>query len=351
MPFIRPALQDLIDRAIADIESRLPGTDARLLRSNLNVLARVHSGAAHSLYGYLDWIAKQILPDTAEAETLERIASIWGLSRKVAGQATGSITFTGTDASVIPISTTVQRSDGVEFTTDAEGTIASGTASVAITAVEGGTNSNTAAASSVSLSSPISGVNSQATVDAGGIANGIDTETDDALRARLLERIQEPPHGGASFDYIAWAKEISGVTRAWVYPLEGGDGTVAVRFVVDDHETSLIPDAAKVTEVNDHIQLQRPVTAVVTVAAPVAVPLNFSIDITPSDQTIKDAVQAELEDMLLRDAEPGGAILLSRIREAVSLAAGETDNDVTVPAADVAHATGDMATMGVITWA
>lgn len=37
MPFGRPALKTLIDRAIADIDARLPGADARLPMSNLNV--------------------------------------------------------------------------------------------------------------------------------------------------------------------------------------------------------------------------------------------------------------------------------------------------------------------------
>lgn len=54
MPFNRPTLPQLIQRNITDIESRLPGRDARLRRSNLNVLAKVHAGAAHGLYGALD---------------------------------------------------------------------------------------------------------------------------------------------------------------------------------------------------------------------------------------------------------------------------------------------------------
>ena len=43
-------------------------------------------------------------------------------------------------------------------------------------------------------------------------------------------------------------------------------------------------------------------------------------------------------------------ILISKIREAVSVAAGETDNTVTVPAADVTHTAGQIATFGTITW-
>lgn len=352
MSFKRPTLAELIERDIADIESRLPSSDARLRRSNLNVLARMHAGVTHGLYGFLDYMSKQILPDTSEVEFLDRHASVWKIPRKAATKATGSITFTGTDTTVIPINTTVQRSDAVEFVTDAEATITGGVASVAVTAVVAGIDSNTAESSALTLVTPIAGVDSNATVNSGGIANGTDTETDDALRIRLIDRIQQPPHGGAEFDYTKWALEVSGVTRAWVYAQELGLGTVTVRFVVDDHESSIIPDAAQITLVQDYIDAARPVTAAVTVVAPVAVPLALTITgLSPATQVVKDAIEAELTDLLRREAVPGGTILISHIREAISVAAGEHDHAVTVPSADVTHSTGEIATLGTITWA
>ena len=98
MSFSRPGLPVLIERAIADIESRLNGADARLRRSVLNVLARVIAGLTHGLYGFIAWIADQILPDTAEAEILERHANIWLKSGRVeASYASGQIVVTGKD--------------------------------------------------------------------------------------------------------------------------------------------------------------------------------------------------------------------------------------------------------------
>lgn len=351
MPLDRPSLQELIERVYADIESQLPGTDARLRRSNLGVLGRTHSGVTHGLYGHLDWQSKQLLPDTAELEYLERHASVYKITRIAAGKAAGSITFTGTDTSVIPAGTIVQRSDAVEFTTDAEATINAGSAIAAVTAVEGGVASNTDAGSSVTLVNPIAGVNSTASVTT-AIANGTDAESDDSLRERLLDRIQQPPHGGAEFDYVKWAKEVSGVTRAWEYPQEMGIGTVTVRFVVDDHAVSSIPDAAKVTEVQDHIDSVRPVTVKgLYVVAPLDTPLDITITgLNPDTQEVRDAITAELKDLLRREAVPGGTILISHIREAISIAAGEHDHALTVPAADVTHSTGEIATLGVITW-
>lgn len=349
MSFARPDLQTLIDRAAGDIETRLPGADARLRRSNLNVLARVHAGGVHGLYGYLDWLARQILVDLAEAEILERHASIWGIARVPAAFAVGQATATGTNGTVVPAGTFFRRADGAEYATDAEATIVGGSAALALVAVEAGQAGNAAANTTLNIVTPIAGLNAVATVMAGGLTSGADIEEDDSLRARVLARIQQPPHGGARHDYVAWAKEVPGVTRAWCYPLELGVGTVTVRFVRDD-DASIIPDPAEVATVQAYIDARRPVTANLTVVAPVAVPIAFQITLTPNSAGVQAAVEAELRDLLLREAEPGSTILISHIREAISLAAGETDHVLVAPAADVTHTIGEMATFGSITW-
>lgn len=350
MPFSRPTLQQLIERIQADIESRLPGTDPRLKHSVLAILARAEAGAVHGLYGYLDWLADQLMADTAEAEFLDRHASIWAVTRLAPAQASGNVIFAGTNGAVIPAGTELQRSDGWLYATLADATIASGTAIAAVQARTAGASGNTASSATLTLTSPISGVNSSATVAAGGLAGGTDTETDAALRTRLLARLQAPPHGGAEFDYVAWAQEVAGVTRAWAYPLENGPGTVAVRFMTDGLTANGIPDAGKVAEVQAHIDTRRPVGAAPTVAAPIAAALNFTIHIVPDTSAVRAAVTAELQDMIRREAQPGGKILLSHIREAVSLATGETDSVVSAPAADVTYTTGQIAVMGTVTW-
>lgn len=351
MPFSRPTLAELIEHSINDIETRLPGVDARLRRSNLNVISRVHAGATHGLYGYLDWLARQVIYDTAEAEILDRWATIWlNQPRKVAAPAVGNVTFNGTSGTLIPAGTAVQRVDAVEYTTDADATITAGIVTAAVTAVEPGAAGNTDANTMLTLVSPISGVNGSVTVASGGLSQGTDVESDASLRARLIARIQQPPHGGAKFDYVAWALENPGVTRAWVYPMESTAGTVTVRFVRDG-DISLIPDASALATVQSYIDERRPVTSLVYVVAPIAVPLNFTILPAPNTAAVRTAITAELADLLMRESEPGGTILLSHIREAISIAAGEHDYTMAAPSADVIRATGEMATMGTITWA
>lgn len=350
--FTRPTLLELITVAEAEINASIPGADARLRRSVLGVLARVLAGQTHGLYEYIKWVSRQVIVDTASAESLQRHATIWGISRKAATAASGNVTFTGANGSVIPAGTEVRRADGAAYTTTAEATVAAGAATVGVTAAVAGVAGNAVPAIQVGLSSPVAGVNAAAVVAGAGLTGGTDEETDDALRERVLDRIQEPPHGGASFDYLKWARAFPGVTRAWVYPLELGVGTVTVRFMMDSTYADGIPQAADVAALQAAIDDDRPVTADVVVVAPVAVPLNFTISgIDPLTAAVKAAVEAELADLIRREAEPAGTILISHIREAISLASGETDHVLELPAANVTHGTGEIAIMGTVTWA
>jgi uncharacterized phage protein gp47/JayE len=111
MAFSRPTLTELVTRIEADYVSRLTGGGTLLRRSVVKVLARVHAGAMHLLYGFAAYIAKQLMPDTAEAEFLERWAAIWGIFRKLATYTTFNAVFTGTNGTVIPVpSTELSRS-------------------------------------------------------------------------------------------------------------------------------------------------------------------------------------------------------------------------------------------------
>lgn len=349
MPFARPTLTELIDRVITDISSRVTGVESAVLRrSLLGIVGQSEAGAVHMLYGYLDWIAKQSIIDTAEKEYLERWAAIWKVIRKTAGFAGGQVAFSGTDGSTILDGTIVQRQDGVQYKVLGDAVFAGGPLIVPILALEAGEAGNFGSGLPIFLLSPIAGVQSTGTT-ATKIEDGADVESDERLLARLLARIQQPPHGGAAFDYEQWALEVAGVTRVWVYPLQMGAGTVTVLFVCDE-DVSIIPSPAKVAEVQAYINARAPVTAEVFVVAPIADPLDMTIKLTPNTTAVQNAVSAELTDLIDRDSAPGGTILISRLREAVSLAAGEDNNQIVTPPADVTHATGHMAVLGTLTF-
>lgn len=347
MPFVRPTLPELIDRVTTDISGRVTGVQSAVLRrSLLGILARSEAGAVHMLYGFLEWAARQAIIDTAEKEYLERWAAIWKIFRKAADYSTGGALLAGAVGSTLLAGTLLQRQDGVQYRVLADGVFTGTTLQPTIVAVEPGANGDTPAGTPLVLVSPVAGVQSTGSA-ATDIDGGLDVETDTQLLNRLLKRIRQPPHGGAAPDYELWALEVPGVTRAWVYPLEMGLGTVTVLFVCDG-ETNIIPGSAKVAEVQAYINERAPVTAEVFVAAPVPDPLNLAVKISPNTVAVQASVRAEVEDLIVRDSKPGSPILISRLREAVSIAAGEADNQITSPIADVPHSAGHMAVPGTI---
>lgn len=350
MSFDRPTLTALIARIQADMDSRLDGEPWQRRRL-LAILARMEGGVAHGLYGYLDWQALQIMPDTAELEHLDRWATIWGVTRKAATQATAAsgVSFAAAVGTMLPAGTQMQRSDGVLYTVDADVACADGVVSPTITAVEAGEAANADAGVALTLTSPVLGVTATGVTTA-PITGGADTETDASLRNRLLARIRTLPSGGAAQDYVTWALSVAGVTRAWCYPGEMGRGSVTVRFAMDATYDNGIPLAADVARVKAYIDSVRPVTADVYVVAPVPVPINCNLRISPDTPRLRVLVAEALWASLRRDATPGGIVIVSRLNEAISQTDGEDDHTLITPTANIQLATGQLAVPGAINW-
>ena len=79
------------------------------------------------------------------------------------------------------------------------------------------------------------------------------------------------------------------------------------------------------------------------VAKPVAYVIS---DLQPDSAEIRAAIIAELR-ICVRDAIPGGTLLVSHMREAISIAAGENDHVLVSPAGNVTCLPGELATFGV----
>jgi uncharacterized phage protein gp47/JayE len=80
------------------------------------------------------------------------------------------------------------------------------------------------------------------------------SETDSDYLARVLDRIRRPPAGGNKYDYVKWAKEITGVSEAWCVPLGQGLGTVDVIVLADvDIAGSEIPSSSARIGVNTSV--------------------------------------------------------------------------------------------------
>lgn len=344
MPFETPSLPVLISRTQSDLAS-----DA-LRRSDAQVLARTMGGTAYGLYGYLNWIVDQILPDKADEETLERIAALrLNQPRNAAQPAEGGVTFNAVAGAVLDVDVVLQSGDGRMYRVTTGVTTVAGINTTTIKAVDAGALGNAEPGLALTLVQPVPGVINAFTVIAPGLSGGIAKESVESLRARVIRSYRVIPHGGSVDDYETWALEVPGVTRAWCRGNYLGPGTVGL-FVMRDNDPSPVPTPIQLQEIKEYIEPLRPVTAELYVLAPTEKPVFYSIHPVPDTSAVRAAITASLKDLHEREAGLGETLLISHIREAISGAAGETDHSLTVPSANVAAATKELLTFGGITW-
>ncbi|MBV4476140.1 baseplate J/gp47 family protein [Pseudomonas botevensis] len=345
MPFETPSLPVLIKRTQSD----LAGDSLR--QSDAQVLARTLGGAAYGLYGYLDWIAEQILPDTADESTLERIAALrLNQPRKPAQVATGSVSYSATAGAVLDVDTLLQSNDGRTYKVTAARTSVNGVNSTSIAALEAGSLGNADAGLTLTPVQPITGiVGNSFVVLAPGLSGGVARESLESLRSRVIRSYRVIPHGGSASDYETWALEVPGVTRAWCRGGFLGPGTVGV-YIMRDDDPQPVPNADQLAEVQAYIDPLRPVTAEVHVQAPVQVPVVYQLKLTPDTTAVRAAVEAQLRDLHNREADLGEKLLISHIREAISSTSGENDHVLTAPVADVSAAANQLLTFGGCVW-
>lgn len=340
MPLDRPTLPEIISRIEADMSSRLIGGAPVVRRSVLGVLSRVFAGAVHMLYGFVAWLSNQIVPGAIsnDPEYLEKHADSWGIIRIPPEYAIGNASISGTAGVVIPKGTILQRSDGVQYASTTSYTVPGSNPVLAVQSIVAGASGNAVEGVALTFASPISGVTASASVATGGIGGGADGESDDALRTRLLYRIQNPPQGGSVADYEIWATLVAGVSKAYCFPLYDqpnnsypAPGYVGVAII----GPSGIPDGGTVSNVQAYLNNVRPVSAVVTAYAPTAQNVSFTINISPNNADVRAAIKAEITDLFAREARPNSTITLSHINEAISVAVGEVDHVLVAPSANI----------------
>jgi len=376
MPFERPSLSDLRSQAAADIAASVPGSDPLLPVANLRILADVLAEGFHAEYAYLDYIARQAVPFTAVDEAFEGWAALKGVTRKQATQATGQGTWIGTPGTLLPAGTPVTRGDGVAYVTLADVSVAGGGLVTAdLQAVVAGSNGNLATGTALLLGSAIVGISSAGTATAG--TSGADVEAFEDFRTRTLALYAAPPQGGAISDYVEWATQVAGVTRAWCIPHGKGDGTVVVYFMMDlaeaihggfpqgtggvaAAETRDTPATQDLLLVANHIYPLQPVTALVYLLVLHANTVTFSISLSGASLALKAAISAAIDAVFIAFGSPGGVVNVSRIESAIAALAGADGFVITAEACDhgsisptngnITSNAGYLPVRGTITW-
>lgn len=328
MPFQRKTLSTLISEVAADISSALEGADALLRFAVLKVVGKVQAAMCNLQFSYLDWIARQAVPFTAEDEYLIGWAALKGVYQKGASKAQLTAQFTGTTGKVLSAGEPVARGDGVTYTTSTTGTVdGSGNVSVTIIADAAGSAGNADAGTNVSLSVAVDGIQQGGAIT-GTVSAGADIEDNDDLRSRMLDAYQNPPQGGDSADYVQWALAVAGVTRAWCAPNGFGAGTVVVYTMWDSAEAAHngFPQGTDGVSQNDKgpggtprgvvasgdqlvvadsIVTKQPVTALVYSCAPIANNLTITLSgLTSATTATRAAISSAIADVLFRNGDP-----------------------------------------------
>ena len=374
MPYPRNTLTQLRALAMQDITaSDLPNADGFLRRSVLRVLAWVIAGMAYLHDGYLDWISRQSTPFTATGEYLEGWAALapTPVLREAPTFASGSAVWPGLAGSVLPGGTVCSRTDGVQYITAADATVGSGgTVTATVTAVAAGSNGNADSATPLTLGTVPVGITTTGAAS-GPFTGGTDLELDTSLHNRMRESYAAPPHGGTASDYVTWALQVPGVSRAWVPQVPLVPGAVTVFFMMDAAEaahggfpqgtngvaTLETRDTAATGDqlaVANYLYPLRPVTPIVYAVAPRPAPEAFTLaGLTGISAAQQAQVAAALTTLFLQKDSPLAATSIeqSDCAAAISAIGGLPSFAIVAPSSrPISSAVGYIFTLGTVTY-
>jgi uncharacterized phage protein gp47/JayE len=197
MSFKRDSLAVLLDRAYANYTSLFRPLDKTPRQNLLKVFASVEAGMYHQLLGDLDFLSKQIFPDTAGGEYLRehwssKTAPLYAVA------ASGEAVIAGTPNKPVPSGVVFGAASGEHYYPDKSYRLdTNGQAIITVKAENPGAQGNLAPGEKLSIISAIpAGIDSEAVVSGRGISGGADAETDEEYLARVLAALRNPSRYG-----------------------------------------------------------------------------------------------------------------------------------------------------------
>lgn len=235
--------------------------------------------------------------------------------------------------------------------------------SVPVEAVDFGKNSNSASGTELTLTTPILGVNDSCFVDFSGLRGGLDVESDDDLRIRLIERTSNltAPFTNAGIKIFAKEK-VDFITRIWVKDATPNAGKTTIWFV-NDNDANIIPSTDQCNQLKDAIidpdtgiKPANMSDASVIVVPITALTVNFQIGtLSVNTQAMKDAITGALKDLFTSElVAPALVLPLDAIKNAIYGAVDDLGNQTTFslasPSSNVTPASDELPVLGTITF-
>ena len=244
---------------------------------------------------------------TSTGADLDSWMADYGLTRLPATAATGAVTFsraTATNQASIPVGTLLTTADGVQFTVIADTNqaayasavgayiIPAGTTSItaSVQAVIAGSGGNVLASTVTQIAAAIQYVD--AVTNAAAFTNGIDAETDDALRARFVLYLGSFEKGTKGAIEYALAAMQQGITYSFVENQTYAGASQPGYFYVVVDNGSGTPPSSLITAAGTAVDAVRPLTSTFNVYSPVVVTANVACTVTAQAGYTLATVQA-----------------------------------------------------------
>lgn len=275
---------------------------------------------------------KIAFPQTSYGTYLEWLGECKGVFKNQPTKATGVITFTGVQGTIITKGTIVttiatDEKQSIEFELLETKTIGENeTVDIKAESRIVGTIGNVSKGSISVLLGSISGVKSITNKE--DFRGGTDIEDEEHFRERVLVAEQEDKLSGASSDYIRWAKEVDGVGYAYVVSEWAGAGTVKVLILDKNRKAATQELIDKVQEYIYPLNISEgenrdgkaPIGALVTVVTPdtllINVKASFIFSNGFSEETVLNNLKTKI-DKYLDKIDLGGTVSYNAIQAIV----------------------------------
>ncbi len=322
-----PTTKEISDNIVAQMEATF---GASMPKSFTRVLAKVLAGVFVILYKYCGFIFLQMFvataslrPTVVNGKTVIPLVE-WGrligagdpnpataaeLNIRVQVEIIGSTLPAATQLVHVPSGVTYITTKGVVLAADLVDVNV-----IAVSDQNGtggaGTIGNLTTGAVLSFANPLSGVARNAIVQS-QVITGADAETGEQYRARVVNRFQLRPQGGAYVDYKLWAEETPGIKQAFPYAADT-PGQVDV-YIESATEVDGIPTTAQLQAALDSINYdnstgvasRRPVGALVNTFSIIRV--GFAVEVQGLLVENEPDVRADISSALTKyflDKEP-----------------------------------------------
>ena len=310
------------------------------MADSADLAVRLYAAAAqvYALYFQADWVARQAFPQTAEGEYLDLHAQLRSLERKEATRAVGTLRFTAGEVSendrAIPLGTVCMTAGLVRFETTQAAVLSAGATQVDVPAqaVQPGSAGNVSADAVVSRA--VAPVGIQSCGNPSPFLGGSDGESDQELRARVMDTFQRLPNGAHAAFYEQGALSFDPVAAAVVVPKPRGTGTLDV--VVATHQG--LPDRDLLDELAKYFQRRREIAVEVQVRAPQTQAVQVAVQVAPHSEYRAEQVLEEVEDAVrgwFTGQRLGHDVLLAQLGSLIYGCDGVANYAILSPTADV----------------